>query len=93
MKVNRIRDASGKPKGFAFVEYGDAESVLRCLEVVNGVSLVGRDGESKNLMVKADAKVRERLDAHEASRMKSSVCTFSSTSSFLPLTLESTATG
>lgn len=73
LKVNRIRDASGKPKGFAFVEYGDAESVLRCLELVNGVSLVGGDGETKTLMVKADAKVRERLDTHEASRMKSSV--------------------
>ena len=74
LKINRIKDASGKPKGFGFVEYGEAESVLRCLEVVNGANLVGRDGERKTLTVKADAKVRERLDAHEAGRMQSSVC-------------------
>lgn len=73
IKVNRIRDASGKPKGFGFVEYGDAETVLRCLSLINGVTLVGRDGDSKALTVKADAKVRERLDVHEASRMADSV--------------------
>ena len=73
LNVNRIRDASGQPKGFGFVDYADAESVLRALEVVNGAKVVGRDGEQKALIVKADAKVRARLDAHEAGRMSTSV--------------------
>lgn len=71
--MRRIRDAAGVPKGFAFVEYGDAEAVLRCLELLNGVSLIGKDREQKNLTVKADAKLRSRLDEHEAGRMKTSV--------------------
>lgn len=73
LSVRRIRDASGVPKGFAFVEYGDAEAVLRCLELLNGVSLIGKDRETKNLTVKADAKLRARLDEHEAGRAKTSV--------------------
>ena len=73
LKVNRIKDASGKPKGFGFVEYGDAESVLRCLELINATNLVGKDGERKTLTVKADAKVRERLDSYEAGRERTSV--------------------
>lgn len=34
--------------------------------------MVGRDGEQKSLVVKADAKVRARLDAHEAGRASTS---------------------
>ena len=73
LKINRIRDAEGKPKGFGFVEYGDAESVLRCLALINGAQVTAADGEEKTLMVKADAKVRERLNTHEAGRMMTSV--------------------
>lgn len=71
--MNRIRDAAGKPKGFGFVEYSDAESVLRCLEIINGIEIVTREGTSKPMVVKADAKVRERLDAHEAGREATNV--------------------
>ncbi|KAK4700504.1 RNA-binding protein 25, partial [Phenoliferia sp. Uapishka_3] len=55
---------------FAFVEYGDPESVLRCLEVVNGATLQGKSGTEKTLLVKADEKTRTRLDQYEASRVK-----------------------
>lgn len=73
LNINRIRDASGVPKGFAFVDYSDAEAVLRCLELLNGISLIGKDREQKVLTVKADAKLRARLDEHEAGRTKTSV--------------------
>lgn len=58
---------------FAFVEYGDPESVLRCLEVVNGATLVGKGGSVKSLLVKADEKTRARLDQYEAGRVKNEV--------------------
>jgi RNA-binding protein 25 len=73
VNINRIRDASGKPKAFGFVEYADAEAVLRCIELLNGIQLIGQDREQKALTVKADAKLRSRLDEHEAGRMKTSV--------------------
>jgi RNA-binding protein 25 len=41
IQLKRIRDASGKPKAFGFAEYGDPESVLRCLEVINGAKVPG----------------------------------------------------
>lgn len=72
LNVRRIRDAAGVPKGFAFAEYGDAEAVLRCLELLNGVTIIGQDREQKTLTIKADAKLRSRLDEHEAGRMKTS---------------------
>ncbi|GAA6011306.1 hypothetical protein JCM10207_008293 [Rhodosporidiobolus poonsookiae] len=53
---------------FAFVEYADPESVLRCLEVVNGVSLKTPSGAEKALLVKADDKTRARLDEYEKGR-------------------------
>lgn len=71
--MRRIRDAAGVPKAFAFVEYGDPESVLRCLELLNGVSVIGQDRQQTTLNIKADAKLRTRLDEHEAGRMKTSV--------------------
>lgn len=58
---------------FGFVEYGDPESVLRCLEVVNGVVLKGKNGQEKALLIKADQKERDRLDEYEKSRVKSEV--------------------
>ena len=74
--MRRIRDAAGVPKAFAFVEYGDPESVLRCLELLNGVSVIGQDRQQTTLNIKADAKLRTRLDEHEAGRMKTSVSNY-----------------
>ncbi len=58
---------------FAFVEYGDPESVLRCLQVVNGAEICPPEGQPKALLVKADEKTRARLDEYEASREKTEV--------------------
>ncbi|GAA5930631.1 hypothetical protein JCM1841_006822 [Sporobolomyces salmonicolor] len=56
---------------FAFVEYSDPESVLRCLEVVNGAKIMGKNKEEKALLVKADEKTRARLDEYEQGRTNS----------------------
>ncbi|POW09714.1 hypothetical protein PSHT_09009 [Puccinia striiformis] len=72
VSLRRIRDPNGKPKPFGFAEYGDPESVLRCLKVVHGSNLPidgGRAGE-KTLMIKPDDKTKARLDAYEANRIK-----------------------
>lgn len=58
---------------FAFVEYSDAEAVLRCLEVVNGAQIKTKQGGDKTLLVKADEKTRARLDEYEKSRVKNEV--------------------
>jgi len=57
----------------AFVEYGDAESVLRALEVVHGAQIKTRAGAGKALLVKADEKTRGRLDEYEKERVKAEV--------------------
>ncbi|GAA6007812.1 hypothetical protein JCM11491_003973 [Sporobolomyces phaffii] len=56
---------------FAFVEYSDPESVLRCLSVVNGTTLQSKNGPEKALLVKADEKTRARLDEYEKTRVLS----------------------
>ena len=67
-----MRDPAGKPKAFGFAEYGDAESVLRCLELLNGIPLASPlGGAEKELKVTADQKTRDRLNAYESSRAKS----------------------
>ncbi|KAK4051818.1 hypothetical protein OIV83_002523 [Microbotryomycetes sp. JL201] len=55
---------------FGFVEYGDPESVLRALEAVNGVKLKSKAGQEKALLIKADEKVKARLEEYEKSRVK-----------------------
>lgn len=72
VSLRRIRDPNGKPKPFGFAEYGDPESVLRCLKVVHGCSLPidGGKGGEKALMIKPDDKTKARLDAYEANRIK-----------------------
>ncbi|GAA6003195.1 Snu71p [Rhodotorula paludigena] len=55
---------------FAFVEYSEAESVLRCLEVVNGATIKTKAGADKALLVKADEKTRARLDEYEKDRVQ-----------------------
>ncbi|GAA5829467.1 hypothetical protein JCM11251_005061 [Rhodosporidiobolus azoricus] len=56
---------------FAFVEYADPESVLRCLEVVNGANIKSKAGAEKAILVKADEKTRARLDEYEKGRVAS----------------------
>lgn len=58
---------------FAFVEYGEAESVLRCLEVVNAATIKMPSGAEKQLLVKADEKTRGRLDEYEKERVQNQV--------------------
>ncbi|KAK4058452.1 hypothetical protein OIO90_000611 [Microbotryomycetes sp. JL221] len=55
---------------FGFVEYSDPESVLRALEAVNGVKLSGKNGQDKALLIKADDKVKARLQEYETTRVK-----------------------
>ncbi|GAA5870360.1 hypothetical protein JCM3774_002709 [Rhodotorula dairenensis] len=55
---------------FAFVEYGEPESVLRCLEVVNAAKIRMPSGAEKELLVKADEKTRGRLDEYEKERVQ-----------------------
>ncbi|PLW19772.1 hypothetical protein PCANC_07636 [Puccinia coronata f. sp. avenae] len=72
VSLRRIRDPNGKPKPFGFAEYGDPETVLRCLKVVDGCSLPidgGRAGE-KALLIKPDDKTKAKLNAYEANRIK-----------------------
>ncbi|KAG0149537.1 hypothetical protein CROQUDRAFT_669213 [Cronartium quercuum f. sp. fusiforme G11] len=72
VSLRRIRDPNGKPKPFGFAEYGDPESVLRCLKVIDGAKLPiegGRAGE-KALMIKPDDKTKARLNAYEATRIR-----------------------
>jgi RNA-binding protein 25 len=58
---------------FAFVEYGEPESVLRCLEVVNAAKIKMPSGAEKELLVKADEKTRGRLDEYEKERVQNQV--------------------
>ncbi|EGG04908.1 uncharacterized protein MELLADRAFT_108039 [Melampsora larici-populina 98AG31] len=60
------------PKPFGFAEYGDPESVLRCMKVIDGAKLPingGRGGE-KALMIKPDDKTKARLDTYAATKIK-----------------------
>lgn len=45
VSMRRVRDANGIAKGFGFAEYGDLESVLRCLKCINGLKLPSKNGE------------------------------------------------
>ncbi|MBW0472873.1 hypothetical protein O181_012588 [Austropuccinia psidii MF-1] len=72
VSLRRIRDPNGKPKPFGFAEYGDPESVLRCLKVIHGAQLPinGGKGGEKSIMVKPDDKTKARLDTYESTRIK-----------------------
>ncbi|KAI8881728.1 hypothetical protein K501DRAFT_252596 [Backusella circina FSU 941] len=71
----RVKDQSGKPKGFGFATYEDPDSVLCALRVLSGektegVVLKATDGSGveKKLIVKADDNVRNYLENYEKSR-------------------------
>ena len=51
LTYKRVRDAAGNPMDFAFVEYADPESALRCLDFINGTPLRSQDGPAKHLLV------------------------------------------
>lgn len=73
--LRRIKDPNGKPKAFGYAEYGDPETVLRCLEVLNGAQVpvnAGRNG-TKPLKISVDEKTKGRLDAYESTRIKTDV--------------------
>jgi RNA-binding protein 25 len=50
LNITRPRDANGVPKAFGFADYADAESVLRCIEVLHDMRLPYKGGE-KHLIV------------------------------------------
>lgn len=45
LSLRRVRDAAGAAKPFGFAEYGDEESVLRCLQCLNGLRLPSKVGD------------------------------------------------
>ncbi|KAI8997121.1 hypothetical protein BDB01DRAFT_769898 [Pilobolus umbonatus] len=68
----RVKDPTGKPKGFGFATYEDPESALSALRVLggeatDGVVLKAMDGSQteKKLIVKADDNVRTYLEGYQ----------------------------
>ncbi|XP_077995367.1 RNA-binding protein 25-like [Glandiceps talaboti] len=59
----RVQGASGKLQAFGFCEYADPEASLRAIRLLHERPI----GE-KNLVVKVDAKTRERLDDYLAKK-------------------------
>lgn len=49
---------TGKPKGFGYCTYSTASDVLRALRLLNGFSV-----DSKEMLLKVDAKTQAKLDA------------------------------
>ncbi|XP_035228240.1 RNA-binding protein 25-like isoform X2 [Stegodyphus dumicola] len=60
----RVQGANGKLQAFGFCEYGDPESALRAMRLLHDYEL----GEKK-LVVKVDAKTKEKLDEYKANKL------------------------
>lgn len=55
----RVQGANGKLQGFGFCEYSDPESAIRAIRLLHDFEVA-----EKRLVVKADAKAREKLDEY-----------------------------
>lgn len=55
----RVQGANGKLQGFGFCEYSDPESAIRAIRLLHDFEVA-----DKRLVVKADAKAREKLDEY-----------------------------
>jgi len=53
----RVQGANGKLQGFGFCEYSDAESAMRAIRLLHEFEIA-----DKKLVVKVDAKTKEKLD-------------------------------
>lgn len=59
----RVQGANGKLQAFGFCEYGDPESALRCIRLLHDWEIADR-----KLVVKVDAKTKEKLDEYKATK-------------------------
>ncbi|KAI8049900.1 hypothetical protein BDF22DRAFT_745776 [Syncephalis plumigaleata] len=76
----RGHDAEKKPKSYGFCEYATPVDALRALRILGGekqegghpieLPIPGKTGERKKLIIRADEKVRAKLDKHEAETEK-----------------------
>uniref|UniRef100_A0A131YC68 RNA-binding protein 25 n=1 Tax=Rhipicephalus appendiculatus TaxID=34631 RepID=A0A131YC68_RHIAP len=59
----RVQGANGWLQGFGFCEYGDPESAMRAIRILHEWEI-----GDKKLVVKVDAKTKEKLDEYKASK-------------------------
>ncbi|XP_075555501.1 RNA-binding protein 25-like isoform X5 [Dermacentor variabilis] len=59
----RVQGANGWLQGFGFCEYGDPESAMRAIRILHDWEI-----GDKKLVVKVDAKTKEKLDEYKASK-------------------------
>ncbi|XP_077537043.1 RNA-binding protein 25-like isoform X3 [Haemaphysalis longicornis] len=62
----RVQGANGWLQGFGFCEYGDPESAMRAIRILHEWEI-----GDKKLVVKVDAKTKEKLDEYKASKRSS----------------------
>lgn len=55
----RVQGANGKLQAFGFCDYGDPESAMRAIRILHDFEIA-----DKKLVVKADAKAKEKLDEY-----------------------------
>ncbi|XP_075723118.1 RNA-binding protein 25 isoform X1 [Rhipicephalus microplus] len=63
----RVQGANGWLQGFGFCEYGDPESAMRAIRILHDWEI-----GDKKLVVKVDAKTKEKLDEYKASKRTTS---------------------
>lgn len=59
----RVQGANGWLQGFGFCEYGDPESAMRAIRILHDWEI-----GDKKLVVKVDAKTKEKLDDYKANK-------------------------